>query len=120
MRITYILKRFGRAVCISWVYALTLGLLFAACTSGSISPKTILLPGVIPVMLIVSSISAVLVSPLVGWSLKPGKLVSCGIPLWFLLALYVLCATPRNVAIGFYGVLLLSVLGLVIVGLIRK
>jgi len=53
------LNRILLAAGMSWRFSGTLGLLFAACASGRFSLRTLLLPGVVPVALIISTVLAV-------------------------------------------------------------
>src|SRR5437588_11877474 len=61
------LNRVLLAAGLSWVYSVTLGLLFAASTSGRLSFSTLRLPGVVPVGLITSTIIALVMTPIAAW-----------------------------------------------------
>lgn len=113
-------NRIFLAAGLSWFSAATLGLLFAACASGRFSLSTLRLPGVVPVALIVSSIVAVLMLPFAFWSLRTGtKNVFTFAPLlWIVLAAYILVAIPRTGQLGPYGLLVLSAIGLFLLGLV--
>jgi len=108
------------AVAISEGSALTLGLLFAACASGRFSLSTLRLPGVVPVALVVSTVVAIMMTPIAMWSVRTGIRNLCiyGPMLWMVLAAYILLVIPRTGAYGPYGLLLLGVAGLVVLALI--
>lgn len=108
------------AAAISWGYAVTLGLLFAACASGRFSFSTLRLPGVIPVALVISTVVAIIMTPFAVWSVRTGTKNLCiyGPILWIVLAAYILLVIPRSGAYGPYGLLLLGVVGLIALGLI--
>jgi hypothetical protein len=105
---------------LSWFSAVTLGLLFAACASGRFSFSTLRLPGVIPVALIISSIVAVLMLPIAFWSLRTGtkNTITFAPILWIVLAAYIVFVIPRTGPSGPYGLLVLSAIGLVLLGLL--
>jgi hypothetical protein len=108
------------AAVMSWAYSVTLGLLFAIAVSGSYSPKTLLLPGVIPVALTGSTVVAIGMTPVAVWSVRTGarNLWFYGPILWVALAAYVVFAIPKVGHYGQYGLLFLAVLGLVALGFI--
>jgi len=114
------LNRLLLAAAISWSYSVTLGLLFAACASGRFSFRTLRLPGVVPVALIISTVIAVVVTPVAVWSLRTGmkNLAIYGPILWIALATYEVVVIPRTGAHGPYGLLLFGVVGLAVLGLI--
>ncbi len=115
-----VLNRVLLAAAMSWSYSVTLGLLFAACSSGRFSVSTLRLPGVVPVALIGSTVIAVVMTPIAVWSVRTGakNLVIYGPILWVVLAAYILVVIPRTGAYGPYGLILLGVAGLVILGLV--
>lgn len=108
------------AMAISWVCSASLGLLLAVALSDNYSPKTLLLPGVIPVALIGSTIVAIAMTPLAIWSLRAGarNLWFYGPILWIVLAGYVLFVIPRGGHYGPYGLLGLAAVGLVVLGFV--
>ena len=112
-------RRILVAAIMSLAYSVTLGLLFAV-AAGDCSPKTLLLPGVVPVALIGSTIVAIAITPVAIWSVRAGtrNLWRYGPILWIALAAYVVFAIPRAGHYGQYGLLFLAVLGLVVLGLI--
>jgi hypothetical protein len=114
------LKRILLGAALSWSYSATLGLLFAACASGSLSFSTLLLPGVVPVALISSTVVSILITPVAASSVRTGVRNLCiyGPVLWVLLAAYVVLATPKSAANGVIGVLCLSIVGTVALGFI--
>lgn len=113
-------NRILTAAVMSWGYSVTLGLLFATVLSESHSPRDLLLPGVIPVALIGSTMVAIAITPVAIWSVRTGgrNLWLYGPILWTALAAYVVFAIPRAGHYGPYGLLFLAVLGLVALGLI--
>ena len=115
-----ILKRILLAATMSWVCSVTLGLLFAASASGHLSFSTLLLPGVVPVALIVSTVAALLMTPFAVWSVRTGvKNLRIYAPiLWVALAAYIVAVIRRTGAHGPYGLFLLGVAGSVILGFI--
>ena len=56
------------AAVMSWAYSVTLGLLFAVVLSEDHSLRSLMLPGVVPVTLIGSTIVAIAITPLAIWS----------------------------------------------------
>jgi Na+/melibiose symporter-like transporter len=114
------LNRVLLAAGLSWIYSVTLGLLFAASTSGRLSFSTLKLPGVVPVALISSTIIALVMTPIAAWSVRTGarNLYLYGPTLWIVLAAWLLLVVPWNVAYGEYSVLILGLVGLVILGFI--
>lgn len=108
------------AAAMSWGYAATLGLVFAACASGHFSSSTLRLPGVVPVTLVISTVIAAGMTPIAMWSVRTGTRNLCiyGPILWVTLAAYILLVIPRTGAYGPYGLLLLGVVGLIVLGLI--
>jgi hypothetical protein len=114
------LNRVLLAAGLSWIYSVTLGLLFAACTSGRFSFSTLKLPGVVPVALISSTIIALVMTPIAAWSLRTGtrNLRLYGPILWIVLAAWLLLVVPWNAAYGESSVLILGLVGLVIMGFI--
>jgi hypothetical protein len=106
------------AAVMSWAYSVTLGLLFAIAVSENHSPKDLLLPGVIPVALLGSTVVAIAITPVAIWSVRTGanNLRLYGPILWIILAAFVVFAIPRAGRYGPYGLLFLAVLGLVVIG----
>lgn len=114
------LKRILLATAISWIYSVTLGLLFGIVVSERHTPRDLLLPGIVPVALIGSTIVSIAITPLAIWSVRTGakNLWLYGPILWIALAAYIAFAIPRAGHYGQYGLLFLAVLGLVVLGLI--
>lgn len=113
-------KRILVAAVMSWAYSVTLGLLFAVAASEDHSLRTLLLPAVVPVALIGSTIVAIAITPVAIWSVRTGarNLWFYGPILWIALAAYVVFAIPKAGYYGQYGLLFLAVLGLVALGFI--
>jgi hypothetical protein len=114
------LNRVLLAAAVSWTFSVTLGLLFAAYASGNFSPHTLRLPGVVPVAVIVSTVVSAVVTPLTVWALRTGAKNICvyGPILWIALAAYEVVVVPRTGLFGLSGLLVLSLGGLTILGLI--
>ena len=104
----------------SWVYAVTLGLLFAASASGRLTFSTLELPGVVPVALISSTVAAAIITPVAAWAIRTGTRNLClyGPILWIVLAAWLVAVVPKNPAYGEYSVLILALVGLVFLGFI--
>jgi hypothetical protein len=113
-------KRVLIAATMSWVYSVTLGLLFAVVLSENHSPRDLLLPGVIPATLVGGSIVAIAITPVAIWSVRTGarNLRFYGPILWVALAAYIVFAIPRAGHYGQYGLLFLAALGLVVLGFV--
>jgi len=114
------LNRVMLGAALSWIYAVTLGLLFAACAAGRLSFSTLRLPGVVPVTITGSTIIALVMTPIAAWSVRTGvrNLYLYGPILWIVLAAWLLLVVPSNVAYGEYSVLILGLVGVVILGFI--
>jgi hypothetical protein len=108
------------AALMSWAYSVTLGLLFAIAASEDHSLRTLMLPGVVPVALMGSTVIAIAITPVAIWSVRTGarNLWCYGPMLWVALAAYVVFAIPKAGHYGQYGLLFLVVLGLVALGFI--
>lgn len=108
------------AALMSWAYSVTLGLLFAVVLSENHSPRNLLLPGVIPVTLLGSTIVAIAITPVAIWSVRTGarNLWFYGPILWVALAAYVVFIIPKAGDYGPYGLLFLAALGLIVLGFI--
>ena len=108
------------AAVMSWGYSVTLGLLFAVVVSEDHSLRTLMLPGVVPVALIGSTVVAIVITPASIWSVRTGarNLWLYGPILWIVLAACVVFAIPRAGHYGQYGLLFLAILGLVALGFI--
>jgi hypothetical protein len=118
--VAFVFNRVLRGAAISWIYSVTLELLFAACASGRFSWNTLRLPGVVPVALIGSTGAALLMTPIAAWSVRTGMKNSCiyGPVLWVALAAYMVVIMPRIGAHDPYGVFVLGVGGAIVLGLI--
>ena len=114
------LNRVLLAGAMSWTYAVTLGLLFAACTSGHFLFSTLRLPGVVPVALVISTAISIGIAPIAVWSVRTGaKNLRIYAPiLWIALATYEVVVIPQTGVYGPYGLLLLALVGLVVLGFI--
>ena len=115
-----LLNRVLLAAAMSWGYAVTLGLLFAACASGHFSLGTLRLPGVVPVAIIAGTAVSIAITPVAAWSVRTGlrNLAIYAPVLWVVLAAYEVVAIPRSGAYGPYGLVVLGLVGLAVLGLI--
>jgi hypothetical protein len=113
-------KRILVAAVMSWAYSVTLGLLLAVAVSENHSLRALLLPAVLPVALIGSTIVAIAMTPVAFWSVRTGarNLWFYGPILWAALACYIVLVFPRVGYYGQYGLLGLAVLGSVVLGFI--
>ena len=108
------------AAVMSWAYSVTLGLLSAVAASENHSLRTLLLPAVVPVALIGSTIVAIAITPVAFWSVRTEarNLWFYGPILWIVLAAYIVFVFAKVGYYGQYGLLFLAVLGLVALGFI--
>lgn len=115
-----IVSRVVWAAALCWTYSFTLGVLFAVCTSERRSFSSILLPGVLPVVLLGSTVVAICITPVAAWSLRTGIKNVCvfGPILWIVLAGYEVLVIPRTGIYGPYGLIIMAILGLIILGFI--
>jgi hypothetical protein len=115
-------KKLLLAAAISWVFSVALGLLLAArvFVPETRSLSALLLPGVIPVAVIGSTMVALLVVPFALWAMRTGtrNLFKYAPILWIILAAYIVLVMPIAGHNGQYGLLFLAVIGLVILGFI--
>lgn len=120
MDLSKIRNRILVAAGLSWAFSATLGLLFAVVISEDHSPRDLLLPGVIPVVLLGSTIVAIAITPVAFWAVRTGarNLWLYGPILWVLLAAYIVFAIPRAGHDGQYGVFFLAALGSLVLGFI--
>ena len=115
-----LLNRILLAAAMSWTFSVTLGLLFAAVVLGRFSLTNLLLPGVVPVALIVSTAASIILTPITVWALRTGakNLYVYGPILWIALACYIVVEIPRIGGIGLYILIFLGLAGVVALGLI--
>lgn len=115
-----IVSRVVLAAILSWTYSFTLGVLFAVYTSERRSFSSILLPGVLPVVLLGSTVVAICIAPVAFWSLRTGtkNMLVYGPILWIVLAVYEVLIVPRTGVYGSYGLFVMAILGLIILGFI--
>jgi hypothetical protein len=104
----------------SWIFSVSLGLLFAVCVSGRCSFSALRLPGVVPVALLISTSVSVAITPIAFWSSRTGSrnLLIYAPILWMTLAVYEVAVIPRAGRLGPYGLLVLAVTGLIILGFV--
>jgi hypothetical protein len=82
--------------------------------------STLRLPGVLPVAFFWSTAVSIAMTPIAIWSVRTGAKNLCiyGPILWVVLAVYDVIVIPKTGAYGPYGLLLLAVVGLAILGFI--
>jgi hypothetical protein len=114
------LKHYFLSLGFSLFCSVSLGLLFASCASGKISFDTLTLPAVVPVVFIISSVLAILISPLTAWAFRHMHFIPAGILIWLALAFYLWLVAPRDGGLGLCGVIILAILGLVSLGIITR
>jgi len=109
--IKYVMK----CAAVSWAAAITLGLAFGASVMHSVSLAHLWVTLVIQVSLIISSVVAVLVTPVTAWAfggrISWVKLVG----LWLVLLVYVSAVAYFNGPAAFAGSVLLALTGLFVI-----
>jgi hypothetical protein len=120
MATMHVVRRILLAGLVSWLFTVTLGLLFAISMSGHFQPAALRLPGVIPVALTISTTVAIGITPIGVWAARTGRrnLWLLAPALWLLLAAYIVVVIPRVGSAAIYALIPLAVIGLVIVGFI--
>lgn len=116
------LRRILVAACVAWFSATFLAVLFATGTPGDLSIHTLLLPGVMPVAVMCSTMIAVFMTPLVYWDLRSNNrnLGFYGWGLFLFLAAYIGLITPTDAQLSLYGSLALGFVGVVAIGLFHR
>jgi hypothetical protein len=114
------LNRILLAAEVSWIYSVTLGLLYAACASGHFSLRTLRLPGVVLVAVIFSTVVSLCITPIAVWSLRTGlkNLYIYGPILWIILATVELGIIPITRVLKPHDVALIAVIGLIGLGFV--
>ena len=112
----YILKCVG----LSWVMAASLGVIFGAAVMHNASIRELWAGCVVQVSLIISTVIALLMTPLTIWSFAPKRrlLLPKGGILWCLLVGYILLVAPHNGPMAIVGSLLLGAGGLIAIRLL--
>lgn len=115
-------RRILIAACVTWFSATFLAVLFTTGSSGDLSLHTLLLPGVIPVTVMSSTVIAVFMTPLVHWGLRSNNrnLGFYGWGLFLFLAAYIGLITPTNAQLSLYGSLAIGVVGVIAIGLVHR
>ena len=108
------------AAATTWTLSVLLGLWFVVAVAGQFRLGTLLLPGVVPVAVIVSTAVSLLITPLAAWSMRTGRrnLRLFTPALWLVLAAYVALVIPRTGQLGLLGLLPIAVIGVTVVALI--
>jgi len=106
-----ILVSFG----ISWLAAVSLGIIYGVRVVGRISIADLWIMGVIPIATIISSVIAVFLTPLIAWILRSYAVIKWIAVLWLLMVLWVLAiiGLSQNGPLALDSAVLLTVGGLV-------
>jgi hypothetical protein len=106
-----ILLSFG----ISWLAAVSLGIIYGARVVGRISIADLWVMGVIQIATIVSSVIALVLTPLIAWILRSYAVIKWIAVLWLLMVLWILAiiGLSQNGALALDSAVLLTVGGLV-------
>jgi len=100
---------------ISWLAAVSLGIIYGARVVGRVSISDLWVMGVIQVATIVSSVIAVFLTPLIAWGLGSYAVIKWILFLWLLMVVWVLAifVVTHNGPLVLDGALLFSIGGLV-------
>jgi hypothetical protein len=105
-----ILVSFG----ISWLAAVSLGIIYGARVVGRVSIADLWVMGVIQIATIVSTVIAIFLTPLTAWVLQSYSSIKWIFCLWLLLIIWVFAAYAASLfGLIIVGALLLSIGGLV-------
>jgi hypothetical protein len=109
-------ERISLALFLNWLYATTLGLLYAAHAARGLSTSTLMLPGVVAVALMGSAVLTLAFTPFAVWALRTGtrNLSICGSILWIAFVTYTLLVPP--VARDLDRVILLGLMSFLVLG----
>ncbi len=113
------LNRILLGIGFSWVFSFTLGLTFVFCAFGK---DALTLPAVFRMALSVSTLISLLFAPLAIWAAKTGarNLFIYGPILWLILAAHIVIGVKHRLALTQASLFILSVVGLVVLGLIPR
>ena len=108
-------KRIFLSFVISWLAALSLGIVYGARVIGTVDLAKLWVMTVIQVAAIISSVIAVFLTPLIVWGLRSYGVIKWILLLWLLMIAWVLMifALTHSGGLVLIGGLLLSVGGLV-------
>jgi hypothetical protein len=109
-------KRIVLAATMSWIYSVTLGLIFSINWDGKLHFNLLLVPAAYYAPTIFSTICALLIAPVAFWSIGNGirRHLIFGPIVWLIIAVYESAAPFASMAYDLAGALLLAVLGLVV------
>jgi len=113
------LKRILLGVGVSWVMSVTLGIVFARATLGGDAPT---LPAVLPMTVGISSLIALLFSPLAAWAARTGprNLFTYAPVLWAVLAAHIVVGAKHWLPLTQTSLFALGVVGTVAIGFVPR
>jgi hypothetical protein len=116
-----LLRKLLIAGVISWCVSVSLGLLFVRIATG-MPVRDWGWSGYLYIAIIICSVVAVLFTPLVMWAADnyAKKSIIYGVALYVLLAIQIVFVTPNVGRFGLYGPVLLAVMGLIVIGVLRR
>jgi hypothetical protein len=107
-------KRIFASFGISWLAAVSLGIIYGARVVGRVSISDLWVMGVIQIATIVSTVIAIFLTPLTAWVLQSYASIKWIFCLWLLLIIWIFAAfAARLYGLIIDGALLLSIGGLV-------
>jgi hypothetical protein len=99
---------------ISWLASVSLGIIYGARVAGTVSRADLWVMGVIQIATIVSTVIAILLTPLTAWALQSYASIKWIFCLWLLLIIWIFVAFAASLyGLIIDGALLLSIGGLV-------
>ena len=103
----------------SWLFSITLGLLYAFCAFGK---GALMYWAVLVTTLAASTAISLLFAPLAVWAAKTGakNLLTYGPILWLMLAAYIVLAVSHRLTLSQEGLLVLAVVGVLVLGLVPR
>jgi len=103
----------------SWIMSVTLGVVFALSTFGG---EALLLPAVLPMTLSISSLIALLFSPLAAWAARTGprNLLVYSPVLWGILAIHIVVGVNHRLPLTQASLFVVAVAGTVVIGFIPR
>jgi len=113
------LRRTLLGVGFSWIMSVTLGVVFAVSTFGQ---EALALPAVLPMTLRISSLIALLLSPLAVWAARTGlrNLLIYSPVLWGALAIHIVVGVNHWLPLTQASLFAIAVVGTVVMGFIPR
>lgn len=108
------------AALVSWLFSVSLALLFTISMTGRFEPMALRIPGAISIAVYISTAIATGMTPIAVWAGRTGgrNLRHFAPLLWIVLAMYIVVGIPRSGSLAIYCLVPLAVVGLLIIGLI--